>query len=139
MTIQISVTVWTIICFLLLSVILKKLLFEPVLALLDKRNARIKSAEEKIKQHAIIESEHKLELEKQRELLLSNQKKQIKEKVEQIRSDSKTAIEQAKDKRLGDVEDFRLKTDTEKTEILYELSAHTTELAKLFADRLIEG
>ena len=44
MTIQISVTVWTIICFLLLMLILDRLLFRPLLGFMDKRREKIDGA-----------------------------------------------------------------------------------------------
>lgn len=45
--IQVSVIVWTVICFLLLMLILKKLLFGPMLAFMDARRERIAAAEAK--------------------------------------------------------------------------------------------
>ena len=44
MTIQPSVLIWTIICFCLMMVILNKLLFKPLLSLMDARNDRITRA-----------------------------------------------------------------------------------------------
>ena len=44
MNIQPSVIVWTVICFLLLTVILKNLLFTPVLKMLDSRKEKIEKA-----------------------------------------------------------------------------------------------
>ena len=49
MNIQPSVIVWTVICFLLLTVILKNLLFKPVLEVLDKRKEKVDSAEQKLR------------------------------------------------------------------------------------------
>ena len=44
MTIQLSVTVWTVICFCLLMLILHNLLFKPVLKVMDDRRERIEKA-----------------------------------------------------------------------------------------------
>ena len=44
MYVQISVTVWTILCFLVLMLVLDRLLFRPLLALMDKRREKIESA-----------------------------------------------------------------------------------------------
>ena len=44
MTVQISVTVWTILCFLALMFILDRLLFRPMLAVMDKRQQKIDAA-----------------------------------------------------------------------------------------------
>ena len=44
MTVQISVTVWTILCFLALMLILDKLLFRPMLSFMDARQEKIDRA-----------------------------------------------------------------------------------------------
>lgn len=49
MNIQISVVIWTVICFLALVLILKHLLFTPMLRHMDARKARIDAAREKRK------------------------------------------------------------------------------------------
>ena len=45
MNIQPSVIVWTVICFLLLMVILKNLLFTPVLKMIDSRREKVEGAD----------------------------------------------------------------------------------------------
>ena len=47
MTIQPSVMVWTVICFLILMAILKNLLFTPVLKMIDSRREKIQAAAKK--------------------------------------------------------------------------------------------
>lgn len=47
MNIQVSVMVWTVICFLLLVLILKKLLFDPMLRTMDARGARVAAAKKR--------------------------------------------------------------------------------------------
>ena len=44
MTIEPSLIVWTVLCFLALVLILKKLLFQPMLTFMDSRNAKIEAA-----------------------------------------------------------------------------------------------
>ena len=44
MTIEPSLIVWTVLCFLALVLILKKLLFQPMLTVMDTRNAKIEAA-----------------------------------------------------------------------------------------------
>ena len=44
MEIQLSLIVWTVICFVLLSIILNKMLFKPVISVIDKRKKRIENA-----------------------------------------------------------------------------------------------
>ena len=47
MNIQPSVMVWTVICFLILTVILKNLLFTPLLKIMDSRREKIQAASKK--------------------------------------------------------------------------------------------
>lgn len=47
MTIQISLVIWTIIGFVVLSLILNHFLFKPLLKVMDERNEKIKAGEEK--------------------------------------------------------------------------------------------
>lgn len=58
MTIEPSLIVWTVLCFLALMLILKKLLFQPMLTFMDARNAKIEAARKAKEQaHAEYEAE----------------------------------------------------------------------------------
>ena len=50
MTIQISIAIWTVICFILLMIILRNFLFKPVLKVLDDRKQRLENARLKEKE-----------------------------------------------------------------------------------------
>ena len=65
MNIQPSVMVWTVICFLILTVILKKLLFTPVLEIIDSRREKIKAAAKKKEDIEKLVLEHKNQVEKE--------------------------------------------------------------------------
>ena len=58
MSIQPSVIVWTVICFLLLMIILKNLLFTPVLKMLDSRKEKVEAADRKLREIESIEAEN---------------------------------------------------------------------------------
>lgn len=139
MTIQLSVTVWTVICFIILMLILHNLLFKPVLAMLDKRNARIKDAEKKKAEYQRIESENESLLIKSKKAFAENKFKEAKEEIEAIRAKSKNAVEKAQEKRLNMVEEYRVKTDAEQEEILAVLEQQANSLAHTFANSLIKG
>ncbi len=137
MNIQISVVIWTVICFLVLMAVLKFLLFKPVLELLDKRkekinNAKLKTEKEKeiIKEHearlAIIEEDKKIQ-----------QENLIKSELELIRVKSKQDTEEAKALRLKRTGEYIKKTEKEKEEIRAAFMASSDEIVKAFADRLI--
>ena len=138
MTIQLSVTVWTVICFIALILILHNLLFNPVLTLLDKRNERIKGAAEKKAEYEALQSKNESLLFESKKAFLEKKSKESKEKIEEIRMQSKAAAEKAQEQRLKMVDDYRLKTDAEQREILNVLEEHSASLAKTFAKSLIK-
>ena len=137
MTIQLSVTVWTVICFIALILILHNLLFKPVLTLLDKRNERIKGAAEKKVEYEALQSKNESLLFESKKAFLEKKSKESKEKIEEIRMQSKAAAEKAQEQRLKMVDDYRLKTDAEQQEILNVLEEHSSSLAKTFAKSVI--
>ena len=59
MTVQPSVTLWTVLCFLALMLILDRLLFRPLLAFMDKRQEKIDRARRE-KAEALEEREREL-------------------------------------------------------------------------------
>ena len=139
MTIQLSVLVWTIICFGLLMLILHHLLFQPVLKVMDDRKARLRSAAEKKAEYERITEKNAAALREKEAARLAAQHRQLKEQIETIRLDGKKAVEAANDERLRSVECFRQQTESERVEILITLSAHAAELAAAFAESVIEG
>ncbi|MBE6728526.1 MAG: hypothetical protein E7562_07785 [Ruminococcaceae bacterium] len=139
MTIQLSVTVWTVICFVLLMLILHNLLFKPVLAVMDKRNKRIENAKIKKAEIEKIQSENDSVLSKKKKAFLEAQLKKSTEEIEEIRANSKLATQKAQEQRLRMVEEYHLKIDSEQSEILSVLEAHSVSLASSFADSLVKG
>ena len=139
MTIQLSVTVWTVICFVALMLILHNLLFKPVLAMLDKRNKRIEDAAKKKAEYEAMQSKNESLLIESKKASLENKLKEAKEEVEAIRAKSKTAAEKAQEQRLKRVDDYRIKTDAEHEEILNVLKERSASLAETFAKSLIKG
>lgn len=137
MTIQISIVVWTVICFLVLMLILKNLLFKPVLEVMDKRKEKIERAQAKKAEEERLIAEHQQMLEEKKTALAKEQQKQVKAKAEKIRSNSKKTIEQAKQDRLQEMEQYRTKTAEDHEEILSSLTSHTKKLAAVFADKII--
>ena len=51
MTIQLPVLLWTVICFVMLMLILSRLLFRPLLAFMDRREEKIRSAARMLEEH----------------------------------------------------------------------------------------
>ncbi len=139
MTVQISVTLWTIICFVLLMLILHNLLFKPVLRVLDARREKIENAAAKKAEWERTEREHAAMLADMRESAAAEQQRLIKENVETIRQESKKTVELAKDARMRLVDEYRSYVEKEHSAILVALSEHKAELATAFAERLTKG
>lgn len=137
MTIQLSVSVWTVICFVLLMLILHNLLFKPVLKVMDERNERIRKAAQKKIHLQEEEKKREAEISEKKAAFVSERKKQIKDEIEEIRLKSKQEILLASKERLNEVDDYHRKADIRREEILSELSRHSKELAIRFADSLL--
>lgn len=138
MTIQISVVVWTVICFLILYFILKKLLFEPVLDVMDKREKKIADAEKAA-------ADARAKVEKQREERILGRKEAEKERAalrekeqEAFLSKAKTRLENAKAESMESVENHRIRTEAEFEAEVREADVFTDKAAKLFLSRLFE-
>lgn len=139
MTIQLSVSIWTIICFLLLMLILHNLLFKPVLEVMDKRKARIEKAAQKKIEIEKQKSEYEAMLIEKEKAFYEEQKKQADEEIEQIRLNAKKAVKEATEGRFRLVDAYRVEAKEEQEEILNFLEIHSEELAKVFADSIIKG
>jgi len=137
MNIQLPVVIWTVICFLVLMLILKFLLFAPVLSLLDKRKEKIRLASEKKAQIDALNREYGQRIEILKEDAKIQRENYIKGELKLIRVKNKTDIDEAKAARFSLVEDYKIRTETEKEEIKQQFSSSAQEIAKVFADRLI--
>ena len=93
MNIQPSVIVWTVICFLLLMVVLKNLLFKPVLFVLDARKKKIEDAEQKLRDIERITAENERSIAEKKARAEAENEILVKEKVQQIQSQGKKKIE----------------------------------------------
>lgn len=139
MTIQLSVTIWTIICFVLLMLILHFLLFKPVLKVMDERRERLEKAAQKKVENERLESEYASMLVEKEKAFLEAKKKQIDEEIQAIRLNSKKAIEVATEERIRNTDFYREKERAERSEMLEELSVHAEEIATMFAEKILKG
>ena len=137
MNIQPSVMVWTVICFLILTVILKKLLFTPVLKMLDSRREKIEAAAKKKEDIEKLVAEHKILAEKERALAEEKSKKETKQKLEQLQLQSKKEIEAAQRQCLADVQKYRDGIIDEYDKIVYSVAPKMETAAALFAKNII--
>ncbi len=137
MSIQPSIMVWTVICFLLLIVILKNLLFTPVLKVMDDRRERIKSAKEKKENIEKLIQENEELTEKQKVLAAEKRRTEEKNKLEQIQLQGKKEIEVAQRQCLADIQKYREDIVREHDEIVYSVAPKMETAAALFAKNII--
>ena len=137
MNIQPSIMVWTVICFLLLTVILKNLLFTPILKIMDSRREKTEAAKEKKEAIEKLILENKAQTEKERALFEEKKRKQSKQKLEQIQLQSKKEIEAAQRQCLDDVQKYREVIKEEHDKIVDSVAPKMETAAALFAKNII--
>ena len=137
MNIQPSVIVWTVICFLLLMIILKNLLFTPVLKMLDSRKAKVEAADKKLRDIESIEAENTKRIAAEKIRAEAERVAEAKEKVQQIQSQGKKEIENAQRKCLSDIEKYRQGITGEYDKIVYSVAPKMETAAAIFAKNII--
>lgn len=139
MTIQISVLIWTVICFCLLMLILDRLLFRPIHAFMDKRNERLRLAQEKKTRHEeqlkALEEEHEAAVEEAR----LTAEREAQERLELARREAAAAVEAAEARRAESVSRTQAEIETERIEMTEKLSGSVDDLARIFAEKLTIG
>ncbi|MBR2868425.1 MAG: ATP synthase F0 subunit B [Clostridia bacterium] len=137
MNIQPSVMVWTVICFLLLMIILKNLLFTPVLKIIDSRREKIEAAAKKKEDIEKLVVEHKIQAEKEKVLAEEKHRKETKQKLEQLQLQSKKEIEAAQRQCLADVQKYKEGITDEHNKIVDSVAPKMETAAALFAKNII--
>ncbi len=138
MTIQVSITIWAILCFIALMLILHFLLFKPCLALMDRRKARIDAAAAKKEEYEQIAKEQEAKMIAQKEAAHKAMRKAAKDEIEKIRMESKKALEIAKRERIRELDFSHSKAEIERAEILRILGSHARDLAETFAKSVVK-
>lgn len=137
MNIQPSVMVWTVICFLILTVILKNLLFTPLLKIMDSRREKIQAASKKKEDIEKCILEHKNQAEKEKTLAEEKARKETKQKLEQLQLQSKKEIETAQRQCIADVQKYREGISDEHDKIVCSVAPKMETAAALFAKNII--
>ncbi len=136
MTIQLSVLIWTIICFCLLMLILNKLLFGPMLRFMDARQERIQRAREKQQQDQAACEEARLALQEaqaEAEKLRTRQEEQL---VAQAREKAEQQLAQAREAHEQEIAAYARTLEQERSELKTKLDASVDTLAIAYANRL---
>lgn len=139
MNIQPSVIVWTAICFLLLTVILKNLLFAPVLKIIDSRKEKVDAADKKLSDIESITAENERRIAEEKRHAETESIAQAKAKVQQIQSQGKKEIENAQRKCLSDIEEYRKGITGEYDKIVYSVAPKMETAAAIFAKKIISN
>ena len=139
MSIQPSVVVWTVICFVLLMIILKNLLFKPVLEVLDKRKEKIDAASKKLRDIESITAENERQLASEKARAEAESVAAAKEKVQQIQSQGKKEIQNAQRKCLSDIDEYRNGITEEYDKIVYSVAPKMETAAAIFAKNIISN
>lgn len=136
MTIQVSVVLWTVICFLLLVLILDRLLFRPVLSLMDRRRERISAAQKKRAEYERLAAEQAARREKERADAAAQRKKQLSDELERTRADGRARVEAANLERARRTDGYRVQAERDCARLLELLSERADALAVSFAESL---
>ncbi len=139
MNIQPSIIVWTVICFILLMVILRKLLFTPLLKVMDSRRERVEAAERKLRDIEDINAENERRIVAEKERAETESIAQAKARVLEIQSQGKKEIENAQRECLSDIEKYRNGIRGEYDKIVYSVAPKMETAAAIFAKNIISN
>lgn len=137
MTIQLSVFLWSIICFCLMMLILNKLLFGPMLRFMDARQERIDRAREKKKADEAALEAAKASCQQALEDAHHQQLELNAAAAEQARQQNSVQLEQARIRQKKELEAYVAQLEQESQELKTKLDEDVTALAQAFADRLV--
>lgn len=139
MNIQLSVVIWTIICFSILMLILHNWLFKPVLAIFDRRKEKIDAANKKKAENERYKEEQQKLLNEQNAIALKKQKEEKMKTIAQIQSDNKKQMEDAKKEHLENVEAYSNTIQTEYNRMMQILAPEMQYVAEALAERIISN
>ncbi len=137
MTIQLSVLIWTVITFCLFIVVINRLLFKPMLAFMDKRQARIDQAMQKKLEYdrMLADAEQQLEnfcAEESRHCA-----QLAKDELDRAHVDAEEIIGEAMRLRMRNISERRAELGIEHHEIEEILDARVEELAAAYISTLV--
>ena len=137
MSFQPSIMVWTVICFCILMLILKNLLFKPLLKIMDSRNEKIAAAHRRKQEIDAQVAAHKA---RQEEEIASQKEMQMKEgklKFEQLQLQSQKDIENAHRQCLADIEKYKDSITDERNTIVSSVAPELETAAALLARNIL--
>ena len=139
MTVQLPVVLWTVICFVLLMVILNRLLFRPLLAFMDRREERIRSAAEVLRKREEARREAEEQLARFREEEAEHTKQLCANFIAQAESDASAVLAEAVGEQKRQIESGRGSLSREAEEIGSAANKKADELARAYLSALMGG
>ena len=139
MTIQISIVIWTVICFIMLMIILRNLLFAPVLKVMDDRRKKIDGIKQKKAMHDKFYKENEIMLEAQKAEFIKSKNEEEKALMEKLRTQGKQRVDEAQKQRMADVDAYRIEMDNEYTKIVATVGGEMDRVSEIFADKIISN
>ena len=139
MTIQLPVLLWTVICFVLLMVILNRFLFRPMLAFMDRREERIRTAADTLRKREEARREAGEALARFREEEAERTKRLSAQSVARAESDASALLADAVGEQKRQIESCRESLAREAEEIGSAANEKAEELAKAYLSALMGG
>lgn len=136
MNLQPSVIIWTVICFLLMMLVLDRLLFRPVLKILDERQRQLEEAQRKKEACEKLAEEQRKHLKEQQEEAARTQNARLLVSLEELQAKEKTALKDAHRECLARIDVYREQREKELEEILHAVNPKIAQVAELFAERI---
>jgi F0F1-type ATP synthase membrane subunit b/b' len=118
-------------------VILKNLLFTPVLKMLDSRKEKVEAADKKLRDIESIKTENEKRIAAEKIRAEAESIAKAKENIQQIQSQGKKEIENAQRKCLSDIEEYRQGIRGEYDKIVYSVAPKMETAAAIFAKNII--
>lgn len=137
MNIQISVIIWTVICFFLVMLILRNLLFRPMLAMMDKRAKRIADAKEKQKADEIKEKDAIAAMEKSVIEQNEQAKADAERKITEEKISAEQELEELQNKEQEACDAYRAELEAEKESLNAQISKEVKRLGEIFVSGFI--
>ncbi len=137
MTVQISITVWTILCLVALMLILDRLLFRPLLSFMDKRREKIDQAKAE-KETALHERDEALrKLEEAKDGAMRAAAVEAAANEEKLRGEMSNTVAEAKEQFFRKLQEEKDLLEKESVSIQNDLEPRMEDLADLFAHKLL--
>ena len=137
MTIQVSIIIWTVICFSLLMLILHNWLFVPVLRMIDERRKKIEDARQKKAAIESITSQNESRIEAQKAEYIKTKKQNEKLFLEELKVEGKKQIDAAQKKRMDTVDKYRTQMKNDYSQIVDSVRPDIEKAAEIFAEKII--